>query len=104
MSKPYKRREERPKAVKVPVQVYMDRTDRSLLDQVARAEGISRAEVLRRGVRAYARQRIPPGEGPLDRFMREIANSDWPPGPTDIGVRHDDYLAEIYLDNHQDIA
>lgn len=104
MSKPYKRREEKPKAVKEPVQVYMDRRDRSLLDEVASAEGISRAEVLRRGVRAYARQRIPPGESPLDRFMREARKLDWAPGPTDIGERHDDYLAEIYLDNHEDEA
>ena len=50
----YSRKHPPPKVVKEPVQVYLDAPDRAILDQVAEAEGLSRAEVLRRGIRAYA--------------------------------------------------
>ena len=52
----YSRKNPKPKGVKEPVQVYLDAPDRAILDQVAAAEGLSRAEVLRRGIRAYAVQ------------------------------------------------
>ena len=52
----YSRKHPPPKVVKEPVQVYLDAPDRAILDQVAESEGLSRAEVLRRGIRAYAVQ------------------------------------------------
>ena len=50
----YSPKPRKPKGVKEPVQVYLDGPDRAILDQLSEAEGLSRAEVLRRGIRAYA--------------------------------------------------
>jgi hypothetical protein len=92
-----------PKVVKEPIQVYLDRDDRAILDRAAAAAGLSRAEVLRRGLRSFAAQerRI----GPMEQFMRKLAASEWPADtPTDLGVNHDKYLAEIYMDTHEEAA
>jgi hypothetical protein len=92
-----------PKMVKEPIQVYLDRDDRAILDRAAAAAGLSRAEVLRRGLRSFAAQerRI----GPMEQFMRKLAASEWPADtPTDLGVNHDKYLAEIYMDTHEEAA
>ncbi len=40
--------------VREPVQVYLDPADRDLLEEVVRATGLSRAEILRRGLRRMA--------------------------------------------------
>jgi len=89
-----------PKVVKEPVQVYLDRDDRAILDRASAAAGLSRAEVLRRGLRSFAAQQQ--GIGPMERFMRELAASEWPADtPTDLGLNHDKYLAEIYADTHE---
>lgn len=40
--------------VRHPVQVYLEPADRDLLEQVVRATGLSRAAVLRRGLRRMA--------------------------------------------------
>lgn len=89
-----------PKVVKEPVQVYLDRGDRAILDRVSAAAGLSRAEVLRRGLRSYAAQQQ--GIGPVEQFMRKLAASEWPADtPTDLGLNHDKYLAEIYADTHE---
>lgn len=91
----------KPKAVKEPIQVYLDAGDRAVLEGVAESTGLSRAEVLRRGLRAYAMQQQG-GEGPMLQFIRKMAESDWPAGPSDMGLNHDKYLAEAYLDTHED--
>lgn len=84
-----------PKKVREPIQVYLDRDERTLLDRMARENGISRAEVLRRGLKRYA---VEPGQrSPVLEFLRSIASDDL---PADMAERHDDYLAEAYLDNH----
>ena len=90
-----------PKVVKEPIQVYLDRDDRAILDRAAAAAGLSRAEVLRRGLRSFAAQEQG-GEGPMERFMRELAATPWPKGPSDLAINHDKYLAEIYMDRHED--
>src|SRR5450759_5144172 len=85
-----------PKVVKEPIQVYLDRDDRAILDRASAAAGLSRAEVLRRGLRSFA-AREQGGEGPMMRFMRKMAESEWPADtPADLGLNHDKYLAEIY--------
>ena len=92
-----------PKAVKEPIQVYLDRDDRAILDRASAAAGLSRAEVLRRGLRSFAAQerRI----GPVEQFMRKLAAADWPADtPSDLGLNHDKYLAEIYMDTHEECA
>ena len=100
-SKPPPRASRPPKVVKEPIQVYLDRDDRAILDRASVAAGLSRAEVLRRGLRTFAAQQQG-GIGPMERFMRELAAAEWPAGtPTDLGLNHDKYLAEIYADTHE---
>ncbi len=75
-----------------PVQVYLDPADRDLLEQVVRATGLSRAEILRRGLRRVADEALTeraPGWS-LDRLvgaMGEAADL-----PKDLAERHDEYL------------
>jgi hypothetical protein len=79
-------------SVREPVQVYLAGPDRILLDQVASKTGLSRAEVLRRGVRRMAAEAL--GENsPMRAFIREQAESEWPAEiPRDAAERHDEYL------------
>lgn len=94
----------RPKVVREPIQVYLDRGERAILDRVAGETGLSRTEVLRRGLRRFAIEQQK-GLGPMERFMRELAASAWPADtPRDLGLNHDKYLAEIYMDTHEDAA
>src|SRR4051812_26863633 len=80
-------------SVREPVQVYLTGPDRILLDQVASKTGLSRAEVLRRGVRRMAAEAL--GENsPMLAFIREQAESEWPSDvPSDAAERHDEHLA-----------
>jgi len=82
--------------VREPLQVYLAPDERALLDRVAQATGLSRAEVLRRALRQYA---VESGtvRSPLVELILESKGEDW---PADIARRHDDYLAEIYRDLH----
>ncbi|MFQ5703774.1 MAG: hypothetical protein ACE5HT_07110 [Gemmatimonadales bacterium] len=84
--------QKRSKRVREPVQVYLDGADRSLLDDVARAMDISRAEVLRRGLRGLARQVMTqrqPGWS-LDQTIALLG--DAADVPSDLAERHDEYL------------
>lgn len=75
-----------------PVQVYLDRADRTLLDEVARRTGLPRAEVLRRGLRIFAERSAAtraPGWS-LDRLIGALG--DDPTLPRDLAARHDEYL------------
>jgi len=78
--------------VREPVQVYLAADDRKLLDSLARATGLSRAEVLRRGIRSFAAtaQSI---KSPMLGFLDAMAREDW---PEEVARRHDEILAEIY--------
>ncbi|MGH7522609.1 MAG: hypothetical protein ACREMI_15140 [Gemmatimonadales bacterium] len=77
--------------VREPVQVYLDETDRALLEEVARRAELPRAEVLRRGLRAFA------GEVLAERkpgWSLELLIGSLPDGPADLSERHDDYLVQ----------
>lgn len=82
--------------VREPLQVYLAADERALLDRVAQASGLSRAEVLRRALRSFA---VESGavRSPLFELIAESRGDDW---PADIATRHDDYLADIYRDLH----
>jgi hypothetical protein len=56
-----------PKAVREPIQVYLTNDERADLDRVARELGVSRSEVLRRGVEAIRVRQ------PLSRLLRDVA-------------------------------
>lgn len=88
-------------AVKEPLQVYLTPEDRSLLDRIAHAGGLSRAEVLRRGIRRMSAELLGE-EHPALKFLAEMNALPVPEGePTDLASRFDDYLAEAYLDKHE---
>jgi hypothetical protein len=89
----------RPRAVREPIQVYLDADERAMLDRVARETGLSRAEILRRGLRSYAAEQMA-GRSPMLEFMESLKDLDLDL-PSDLSVRHDDYLAQAYLDTHE---
>ncbi len=80
-----------PDAVRDPVQVYLAPDDRKLLDSLAKATGLSRAEVLRRGIRSFAAMARSGGvKGPMLAYLEEAAGEKW---PEEIAERHDEFLA-----------
>jgi hypothetical protein len=82
-------RKRKPDRVREPVQVYLDQQDRALLESLARETGLSRAELIRRGLRRLAGDELTqrrPGWS-LDILIGTI-----PEGPKDLAARHDDYL------------
>jgi hypothetical protein len=81
-----------PRKVREPVQVYLEADDSSLLARLAATSGLSKAEVMRRGMRAFAREQDV--ESPMLRFMTEGGAGDWPAG---VAADHDAVLAESYL-------
>jgi hypothetical protein len=82
----------KPFRVREPVQVYLDRADRSLLEEVATRTGLSRAEILRRGLRRVSEDLLAEHE-PGASFEHLVgALGDDPTLPTDLSARHDEYL------------
>ena len=57
------------KNVREPIQVYMTETERAELDRLAAVLGVSRSEILRRGVTTM--RSISPGAGPLSPLVAE---------------------------------
>jgi hypothetical protein len=76
--------------VREPIQVYLTRGERATLDRVARELGVSRAEVLRRGVAALAAQQGKTFHEVFDAFIKSVPDVDSPP---DLAENHDEYLA-----------
>jgi len=81
-------RKSRRNLVREPVQVYLDPDDRKLLDSLARATGLSRAEILRRGIRSFAATARGTGS-PMLEFLNEVADGEWPEA---VAERHDEFL------------
>lgn len=81
----------RPPRTGKPIQVYLTPTERATLERLARELGVSRAEVLRRGVEALARQRNRSFHHAFDTLVGAFSN---PRAPTDLAERHDDYAAD----------
>ena len=80
--------------VREPVQVYLDAADRDLLEQVATATGLARAEVLRRGLRSLAASAL--SHSPEDEslgYLIGALGSD-KSAPSDLADAHDQYLAK----------
>jgi hypothetical protein len=82
-----------PKArvVREPVQVYLAGDDSALLASLSAESGLSKAEVLRRGLRSFARAQG--GNGPMLRLLDAADGADWD-GP--LGPDLDAALAESY--------
>lgn len=82
----------KPAKVREPVQVYLDASDRSLLEEVATRTGLSRAEILRRGLRRVA-DALLAERAPGASFEHLVgALGDDSSLPEDLSTRHDHYL------------
>ena len=82
-----------PSVVREPVQAYLAPEDATLLARLADASGLSKAEVLRRGIRAFAREQDT--VSPMLAFITDQPASHWaPPEPGSV----DDRLAQAYGD------
>ena len=79
------------KSVREPVQVYLATDDRDLLARLAEETGLSKAEILRRGVRSFAREQG--GVSPMLRFVAESTPDGWPEATA---AAHDDVLADEF--------
>jgi len=78
--------------VREPIQVYLTEQERRVLDELARQQGVSRAEVLRRGLGALARDQQPSFYDAMDRLIGTLKGTK---SPRDLAERHDEYLAQI---------
>ena len=85
-----------PRKVREPIQVYLTADERALLDRAARDTGLSRAEILRRGLRSFVAHEAS-GASPMLSFINSLDEKDF---PEDVAERHDEHLAEAYLDGH----
>ena len=86
------KRPTRPTAsVREPVQVYLAPDDRDLLKRLATETGLTKAEILRRGMRSFAREQG--GASPMLRFVTESAAGEW---PAIVAEKHDEILADSY--------
>jgi hypothetical protein len=82
----------KPSRIREPVQVYLDPSDRALLDTVAERSALPRSEVLRVALRRLAAD-LPRAERPGASFSLLVGSLDGAAGvPRDLAERHDDYL------------
>ncbi len=87
--------------VREPVQVYLDRADRDLLEEAARRSGLPRAEILRRGLRSVAQQMLAERRpGSSLEYLIGILGDD-PSIPRDLAEKHDEYLYDALNDEHE---
>jgi hypothetical protein len=82
--------------VSEPLQIYISTDERRMLDALAEETGLSRAEILRRGLKAFAAERAGEG-GPMQELLLSLREAKW---PTDIASHHDEHLARAYMDRH----
>jgi hypothetical protein len=85
-------RSRRPARAREQLQVYLDAPDKALLEELARATGLPRTEIFRRGLRSLAQQTLgerAPGWS-LERLVGALG--DAPDLPADLAERHDEYL------------
>jgi hypothetical protein len=86
------KRPARPSAsVREPVQVYLAPDDRDLLSRLATETGFTKAEILRQGLRSFAREQG--GASPMLKFVAE-SKGDW---PESVAETHDEILADSYV-------
>ena len=81
----------KPPSVREPVEVYLGQDDRDLLNRLVAETGLTKAEILRQGMRSFAREQG--GASPMLRFIAESAQAEWPEG---VAEKHDEILAESY--------
>lgn len=77
-----------------PVQVYLDRGQRRRLEQLAGELGLSKSDVVRRGLEALERQMADPAEHPALRIIGIALGESARAADYDVAREHDRYLAE----------
>ena len=82
-----------PAVVREPVQAYLSPDEAELLARLADDAGLSKAEVLRRGIRAFAREQNT--QSPMLAFIDDLPAAD--DGPSEVRSV-DDRLAQAYGD------
>src|SRR6185312_10012097 len=86
------KRKPSPGGVREPVQVYLDRPDRALLESVAARTALPRSEVLRVALRRMAAE-LPDAERPGASLGALVGALDQARDvPRDLAARHDAYL------------
>ena len=80
------------KRIREPVQVYLDEKDRDLLEALTARSSLSRAELLRLGLRRLSAEMLAEGKpgSSLDALVGILDGA--PNVPRDLAARHDDYL------------
>jgi Arc/MetJ-type ribon-helix-helix transcriptional regulator len=86
--------DEKGKRVSEPVQVYLDREQRRRLEQLAGELGLSKSDVVRRGLEALERQMADPAEHPALRIIGIASGESARAADYDVAREHDRYLAE----------
>jgi hypothetical protein len=81
----------------IRTQVQLTESQMRDLKRIARREGVSMAEVVRRSVDSYIRTCDGPSREELVRRARSVVGRFRDrEGKTDVSVNHDEYLAEAY--------
>lgn len=80
------------KAVREPAQVYLDSDDSELLARLAFDSGLSKAEVMRQGIRSFSREQAR-SNSPMLAFLEESKTGAW---PANVAAHHDEVLAQSY--------
>ena len=86
-------RAKKPAAVREPIQVYLDRGERADLDRLARELGVSRAEVLRRGIEEIKRKRSKSIYDLIEEWA--AAGYEFKDAPANLSERLDEEAARI---------
>src|SRR5258707_11468401 len=94
MTKNHDRRR-RPARVAEPVQVYLDRPDQSLLEQLTSQLGSTKSDVLRRGLAALERELSDPASHPALGIIGIATREAVPPAGYDVARDHDRFFADL---------
>ena len=86
-----------PRRFSEPLQIYITADERRMLDTLSAETGLSRAEILRRGLRAFAAERAGDA-GPVHQLLLSLRDAAW---PADIATDHDEHLARAYKERHR---
>ena len=82
----------RKKQVSEPVQVYLDPQDRALLEVLVERSSLSRAELIRLGLRRLSADMVAEGKPGSSLSALVGALDSAPDVPSDLAARHDEYL------------
>lgn len=81
--------------VREPVQVYLDRADRSRLDRLAHQLDATKSDILRQGLEALERTLSDPAAHPALRIIGIADHETAPPVGYDVARDHDRYFADL---------